>query len=425
MEALPRLCTAILCLLLLSAFFSGAEMALTETSAVRLKALAEKYSFLKKTVEWVNVDRYKVLSAILIGNNLVNVAASTVSTAIAVTLWHARGVAYAVIVMTVAIIIFGEVLPKCLALARGESLLLFALLPIRLFAWLATPLIWTMQLFAAVAGKLTGLDLSLKDTFVTKEEIGQVVKIGEASGAIERTERQMIDGVISLDEIRVSEIMVPRTEMHLIESSRTVDEALRFIQEMGDSRVPVYTGTPDHIDGIVLVKDLLSAFSQGKKDEAVTKVMRKPLFVPETMYVPQLFKIMQTVRMHMALVVDEYGGTAGLVTMEDLLEEIVGEIQDEYDSDEPDIQALADGTYKVLSGISLEELNEALHSDFECDGVDTLGGLLLDRFGNFPRQGDSIALSGWIFTVTSMAEHHIVDVTVKKADKNAEGGRNE
>lgn len=420
METLPRLCTAILCLLFLSAFFSGAEMALTETSAVRLKSLAEKYAFLKKTVEWVNVDRSKVLSAILIGNNLVNVAASTVATAIAVTLWHARGVAYAVVVMTVMIIIFGEVLPKCLALARGETVLIFSLLPIRFFAWTATPLIWTMQFIASATGKLTGLDLSLKDTFVTKEEIGQVVKIGEASGAIEKAERQMIDGVISLDEIRVSEIMVPRTEMHLIESCRTVDEALHFIQEMGDSRVPVYTDTPDHIDGVVLVKDLLSAFSQGKKSEAVTKVMRKPLFVPETMFVPKLFKIMQNMRMHMALVVDEYGGTAGLVTMEDLLEEIVGEIQDEYDRDEPMIQSLPDGTWKVLSGISLEDLNEALHSDFKCEDVDTLGGFLLDRFGNFPRQGDCITLNGWIFTVTSMAEHHIVEVTVKKADKNAQ-----
>ena len=420
METLPRLCTAILCLLFLSAFFSGAEMALTETSAVRLKSLAEKYAFLKKTVEWVNVDRSKVLSAILIGNNLVNVAASTVATAIAVTLWHARGVAYAVVVMTVMIIIFGEVLPKCLALARGETVLIFSLLPIRFFAWTATPLIWTMQFIASATGKLTGLDLSLKDTFVTKEEIGQVVKIGEASGAIEKAERQMIDGVISLDEIRVSEIMVPRTEMHLIESCRTVDEALHFIQEMGDSRVPVYTDTPDHIDGVVLVKDLLSAFSQGKKSEAVTKVMRTPLFVPETMFVPKLFKIMQNMRMHMALVVDEYGGTAGLVTMEDLLEEIVGEIQDEYDRDEPMIQSLPDGTWKVLSGISLEDLNEALHSDFKCEDVDTLGGFLLDRFGNFPRQGDCITLNGWIFTVTSMAEHHIVEVTVKKADKNAQ-----
>ena len=415
MEALPRLCAAIIILLFLSAFFSGTEMALTETSSVRLKALAEKYTFLDKFVNWVNADRYKALSAILIGNNLVNVAASTVATSIAVTLWHSKGVAYAVAVMTTLIIIFGEVLPKCVALAKGESLLIAALPVVRLFAWIATPVIWMMTLIARTAGKITGLDLSLKDTFVTKEEIGQVVKIGEASGAIEESERQMIDGVISFDEIRVSEIMVPRTKMHLIESDKTVDEALLFIQKMGDSRVPVYTGTPDHIEGIVLVKDLLSAFCQGKKQQPVTAVMRSPLFVPETMFVPKLFKMMQNLRMHMAVVVDEYGGTAGLVTMEDLLEEIVGEIQDEYDKDEPPVQRLSDGTYKGQAGISLEELNEQLKTDFECEDVDTLGGFLLDRFGNFPHQGDSIELNGWVFTVTAMTEHHIVDVLMKKS----------
>ena len=225
----------------------------------------------------------------------------------------------------------------------------------------------------------------------------------------------MIDGVISFDEIRVSEIMVPRTKMHLIESDKTVDEALLFIQKMGDSRVPVYTDTPDHIEGIVLVKDLLSAFCQGKKQQPVTAVMRSPLFVPETMFVPKLFKMMQNLRMHMAVVVDEYGGTAGLVTMEDLLEEIVGEIQDEYDKDEPPVQRLSDGTYKVQAGISLEELNEQLKTDFECEDVDTLGGFLLDRFGNFPHQGDSIELNGWVFTVAAMTEHHIVDVLMKKS----------
>lgn len=427
MEALPRLCTAIVILLFLSAFFSGTEMALTETSSVRLKSLAEKYVFLKKFVEWVNADRYKALSAILIGNNLVNVAASTVAASIAAALWQSKGVAYAVAVMTTLIVIFGEVLPKCVALAKGESLLIAALPIVRFFAWLVNPVIWSMTFIARTAGKMTGLDLSLKDKFVTKEEIGQVVKIGEASGAIEESERQMIDGVISFDEIRVSEIMVPRTKMHLIESDKTVDEALLFIQKMGDSRVPVYTDTPDHIDGIVLVKDLLSAFCQGKKDQLVTTVMRSPLFVPETMYVPKLFKMMQNLRMHMAVVVDEYGGTAGLVTMEDLLEEIVGEIQDEYDKDEPAVQRLPDGTYKVQADISLEELNDVLQTEFECEDVDTLGGFLLDRFGNFPHQGDSIELNGWVFTVTAMAEHHIVDVTVKKMDSeiNAKGTQNE
>jgi len=379
-----------------------------------MKLLAEEYPFLEHFVDWVNKDRYQAISAILVGNNLVNVAASGTATALATSLLHEHGVAFAVVVMSILIIIFGEVIPKCVAMAKGERLLVIALPLVRLFSWFVAPLIWGMEQFARIVSYVTGLDLSLKDSFVTKEEIGQVVKIGEASGAIEESERQMIDGVISFDEIRVSEIMVPRTQMHMIESERTVDDALQFIEKMGNSRVPVFTDTPDHIDGIVLVKDLLAALIKGQKNEPVTKFMRTPLFVPETMYVPRLFRIMQNVRMHMAVVVDEYGGTAGLITLEDLLEEIVGEIQDEYDKEEQKITTFSDGSYRAKTSISLEELNDVLNSHFVCDDVDTLGGFLLDQFGNFPREGDTVALDGWLFEIVSMDGHRINDVTIRR-----------
>lgn len=414
MDALPQLCTAIVILLFLSAFFSASEMALTATRSTRMKLLAEEYPFLEHFVDWVNKDRYQAISAILVGNNLVNVAASGTATALATSLLHEHGVAFAVVVMSILIIIFGEVIPKCVAMAKGERLLVIALPLVRLFSWFVAPLIWGMEQFARIVSYVTDLDLSLKDSFVTKEEIGQVVKIGEASGAIEESERQMIDGVISFDEIRVSEIMVPRTQMHMIESERTVDDALQFIEKMGNSRVPVFTDTPDHIDGIVLVKDLLAALIKGQKNEPVTKFMRTPLFVPETMYVPRLFRIMQNVRMHMAVVVDEYGGTAGLITLEDLLEEIVGEIQDEYDKEEQKITTFSDGSYRAKTSISLEELNDVLNSHFVCDDVDTLGGFLLDQFGNFPREGDTVALDGWLFEIVSMDGHRINDVTIRR-----------
>ena len=394
-------------------------MALTAASSTRMKLLAEEYPFLERFVDWVNEDRYQAISAILVGNNLVNVAASVTATAEATSLIDEHGVASAVVVMSILIIIFGEVIPKCVAMAKGERLLVVALPLVRFFSWLVTPLIWGMEQFARIASYITGLDLSLKDSFVTKEEIGQVVKIGEASGAIEESERQMIDGVISFDEIRVSEIMIPRTQMHMIESERTVDDALQFIEKMGDSRVPVFTDTPDHIDGIVLVKDLLAALMKGQKNEPVTKFMRTPLFVPETMYVPKLFRIMQNVRMHMAVVVDEYGGTAGLITLEDLLEEIVGEIQDEYDKEEQTVTRLSDDSYRAKASISLEELNDVLNSHFVCDDVDTLGGFLLDRFGDFPREGDTVALDGWLFEIVSMDGHRINDVVIRRDTSEA------
>ncbi len=414
MDALPQLCAAILVLLAFSAFFSASEMALTSVSKTRMQIIVEDYPFMEDLIDWLYRERARVISSILVGNNLVNVAASVVATAIATGIFKQHGVMAAVSVMSVLIIILGEVLPKCLAMAKGETLLLFAAPLLRASCFVFWPFTAFLTALSAFLSKTTGIDFSIRDSFVTRDEIGQVVKIGEASGALEETERQMIDGVIAFDEIRVSEIMVPRTKMHLLESDKTVDEALQYIQEMGDSRIPVYTETPDHIEGIVLIKDLLSAFSQGKKDCRVTEVMRQPLFVPETMYVPRLFKLMQKKRMHMALVIDEYGGTAGLITMEDLLEEIVGEIQDEYDREDLPVTKLPNGTFRALAETSLEEVNETLGSNFENEDVDSLGGFLLDRFGNFPVQGQSIVVDGWRFTIAEMGEHRINIVTIQK-----------
>ncbi len=389
--------------------------------------LAQQYRFLEKSVEWVLADRNKALSAILIGDNLVNIASSATATALALAIWNTRGVFYAVAVMTVLIIVFGEVLPKCIAIAKGEALLVIALPVIRIFSRIVSPLIWLMNRAAHCTGRLTGLDLSMKDSFTTKEEIDQVLKIGEETGVLEESEREMIDSVISFDETRVSEIMVPRTSMHILDSNSTVGEALLFIQNMGNSRVPVFSGTADNIIGIVLVKDLLFASAQGRNDDPVTAAMRKPLFVPETMRVSQLLKLMQSARMHMAVVVDEYGGTAGLATLEDLLEEIVGEIRDEYDADEAPVTTLPDGSFKLLAGISLEEVNEALHSNFESDDVDSLGGFLLEKFGDFPQLGDSIVIDDWTFQISGMGEHRIIDVTVRRlshAEKNYGNAKN-
>lgn len=418
---MPQLTVIIIILLLFSAFFSASEMALTAASRAKMLAIADEYPFFKSWIDWAFQKKSEAISAILVGNNLVNVAASAVGTAIATELFQKRGVALAVVFMSALIILFGEVLPKCLAMARGDMFLLAAIPALRAACVVFAPLTASMTALSALLSRVTGVDFSLKDSFVTRAEIGQVVKIGEATGVLEEDERQMIDSVIAFDDIRVSEVMVPRTQMHLIESGRTIDEALRYIQDMGDSRVPVYTETPDHIDGIVLIKDLLFAFCGGRKDSLVTEVMRQPLFVPETMRVPRLFKLMQKQRMHMALVIDEYGGTAGLITMEDLLEEIVGEIQDEYDAEEQPVTKLPDGSYKLIASVPLEEANEALGSAFSNDDVDSLAGFLLDGFGNFPAQGQSVSLGGWTFVVSKMDGHRIAEVIARKNGGAADG----
>ncbi len=416
--ALPRLCAAIVILIFLSAFFSAAEIALTSMSRIHLRLLAQQYRFLRSSVDWVLADRNKALSAILIGDNLVNIASSAVATALALALWSTQGVFYAVAVMTVLIIIFGEVLPKCIALAKGEAILVIALPFLRVLGKIVSPLIWLMNRAAVLISSLTGLDLTTNDS-TTKEEIDQVLKLGEEVGVLEEQERDMIDSVISFDETRVSEIMVPRTSMHILDSSGTVDEALFFMQKVGNSRVPVFTETPDNIIGIVLIKDLLFASAQNKNNDPVTTFMRKPLFVPETMRVSQLLKLMQSARMHMAIVVDEWGGTAGLATMEDLIEEIVGEIRDEYDAPDSRVIREPDGSYKIRAEISLEDLNDAIGSNFESEEADSLGGFLLEKFGDFPRVGDTLNVKNWTFLISSMGEHRIIDVNARKKDAPA------
>ncbi len=422
MIALPRLCALILVLVALSALFSASETALTSTSRIHLEFLARRWVFLKKSVDWVLADRQKALSAILIGDNLVNIASSAAATSLAISVWSTRGVFYAVELMTVLIILFGEVLPKCVAIAKGEALLVFLLPFIKAFGSIASPLIWTMHACANLTGRLTGLDLSMSDSFTTKEEIDQVLKLGEESGVLEEQEREMIDSVISFDETRVSEIMVPRTSMHILDSGASVDEALLFIQNMGNSRVPVFRGTADDIIGIVLIKDLLFASAQGRGSDPVTSFMRKPLFVPETMRVSTLLKLMQSERLHMAVVVDEYGGTAGLATMEDLIEEIVGEIRDEYDAEDSRVVREPDGSYKIAAGISLEDLNDVLETNFESEEADSLGGFLLEKFGDFPRAGDSVVINNWSFRISEMGEHRIIAVNARKNDAS---GKNE
>ncbi len=421
LETVPQLTVLIVLLLFFSAFFSAAEMALTAASKAKMQVIAGEYPFFQSWIDWAFRKKSEIIPAILVGNNLVNVAASAVAVAISTELFQKHGVMVSVAVMSVLIILFGEVMPKCLAMARGDMFLLAAIPLLRFCCVVFTPLTMSMTGISSLLSRVTGIDFSLRDSSVTRAEIEQVVKIGEASGALEEDERQMIDSVIAFDEIRVSEIMVPRTRMRLIDSDRTVGDALRYIQDMGDSRVPVYTETPDHIDGIVLVKDLLIAFSRGEKDSRVTEVMRQPLFVPETMFVPQLFKLMRKQRMHMALVIDEYGGTAGLITMEDLLEEIVGEIQDEYDAEDQPVTKLPDGSFKVLASVSLEDMNEGLGSAFENDNVDSLAGFLLDSFGNFPAEGQSVTVDGWTFVVSKMDGHRIAEVLVKKGGNPGHG----
>lgn len=411
-------------LLCFSAIFSSGETAITTCSRAKLLALRDKHSSFERVINWLLKDRQKVLTTILIANNLVNIAASSVATTFAVLMLKERAVLLAVVIMTILIVIFGEILPKTLAMVRSEKVLFITLPIIRFTSIVFYPFVWGIGSVISFLGKYLNIDLSLQSSFVTREEIEQVVNIGEASGVLEEAERKMIHGIISFEDTRVSEVMVPRTDMNVVDSEMTISEMIPFIQEHGHSRVPICEGNMDNVIGILYIKDLITYLHSGETEEKVSTLKRDALFVPETMKVPDLFNIMKSQRIHMAVVVDEYGGTAGLLTLEDLLEEIVGEIQDEYDHELPSIEKIDDNTYKVQGSIDLEDLSDALEYPFESEDVETLGGLVTDLSGNFPSCGTLLVYGSWELTVLKVTDHRVVEVELKRSEEKTDREEN-
>ena len=398
-------------LFLLSAFFSASETSITVTGKGRLMLLQEKKPLINSTLQWLINDVQEALTVCLISNNIVNIAASALASEIALRIFGAGALMFVVPVMTVLVVIFGEILPKSAAMVYSDNVLIFTAPVIRLLAFLIAPFAWLMKKCVVFLGVLLHLNLETQRVFVTRDEIEQVVKIGEESGALEASERRMIDGIIDFDETRVHEIMIPRMDMLMLEAGDSLNEAVKLFMEHGHSRIPVYEESPDNIIGILYVKDTLKFLVNSELDCEIRSLLRKPMFVPETIRTAELLEAMRREHIHIAIVVDEYGAVAGLVTMEDILEQIVGEIQDEYDQEIPDIQKLDDGTYLVQGGTSLEDLSETLNYEFSPEEddqtVESIGGLVLLLSGSFPKEGDVFEYKDWKIKVLGLEEHRI------------------
>jgi len=403
-------------LLALSAFFSSSETAITSIGRGKLLAIQEMNPQRQRGIEWLVADMQRALTVILIGNNLVNIAASAVATSLAISLLGSRGLLVAVVSMTVVIVIFGEILPKSIAIVKPEGIVSTSLPMLRVINVIFSPLIWVTVAIVKFLGSIMRLDLSSRLPFVTREEIEQMVNMGEASGVFEEEERRMIHGVISFEETRVYEIMIPRTDMVAVPGDISIEESIPIFRECGHSRVPVYQKNHDHILGILYVKDLIGAFISGQTNTQVASLVREALFIPETMSIADLFDIMRGKRVHIAIVVDEYGGTAGLVTLEDLIEEIVGEIQDEYDDESALFQKEPDGSYLVKGQMGLEDLSEMLHYPFESSDMDSIGGLVLSLAGRFPDEGQKLPYGQWEFQVLEVEDHRIKLVRIAPMD---------
>lgn len=410
-------------LLILSIYFSATETSITAAGKGKLLALSDEYPHRSKDFIWLVGDIAKAINVTLIGNNLVNIAASAVATTLALKLFGVLGPVIAVGLMTFLIVVFCEILPKNFAIAKKERVLLFSLPPLRLISSMMTPVTWSLRAVLSFFGKITGMDLVSYSSLISRQEIDHIVSEGSAAGALEEDERKMIHGVIAFEETRVSEVMEPRTDVHAIEQERTVEEAVKIFSESGHSRIPVYREDLDQVIGILYAKDLLVPLARSDKNISIQKIMRKSLFVPETMKTDEALDTMKKSRTHIAIVIDEYGGMAGLITLEDLIEEIVGDIQDEYDTEVPEIQIEDENTYLVQGQVNLEELSDTLAYPFDTafEDVDTLAGMVLELSGDFPTQNQLVTYGSWDIRVLEVQNHRILQVRMKYIKERTEG----
>ncbi len=407
--------SALIALILCAAFFNLAEGALLSVNRMVLRRLREEGDPRARVAYRLLEDPGQLLTTLLAGNTIANVGASVLATSVALSLLGRRGGEWAAFLGTILLLlIVAEIAPKTLAVRHADRVALWVAGPVSAVARVLTPLIRFLSLLATALIRPFGATVTTRAPLVTEEQLRFLVQVGEEEGVIEEAEREMIHSIFEFGDTLVREVMRPRIDIVAIPAEATINEALGLIMEHGHSRLPVYEGSVDHIVGVVYIKDLLPAIRQGRLDQPVREVSRPPFFVPETKKVNDLFKELQRRKVSMAIVLDEYGGTAGLVTMEDLLEEIVGEIQDEYDLEEKPIQLIDDRTAVVNARTPIHEVNEALDLQLPSEDVDTIAGLVYTLFGRVPAQGEAVTVDGTELRVEKTLGQRITKVRITR-----------
>jgi CBS domain containing-hemolysin-like protein len=392
-------------LLILSGFFSGSETAFMSANRVRIRELANEGDKQAERVDLLLEDQTKLLTTILIGNNLVNIAASAIATSIAITIFGSKGVGIATGFVTLVILVFGEITPKSLG---NNNPIEYAKLASIILLWLEKILYPVILLFTLLIKKVIGEDKMISSAFISEEEVRRFVNVSEEEGAIKESEKEMIQSVFEFDDIVVKEIMVPRIDMVCISKDASIDELVDLAVEKGHSRIPVYEESIDDIIGLIYVKDLLQLLQKGKENLTLEDLIKPIYFIPESKQINKLLKEMQNRREHMAVILDEYGGTSGLITIEDLLEEIVGDIQDEFDLEDKQINLINNKEILVDARVDLDDLNEILPKPLlDEESYETISGFVLHKLGYLPEEKETIELEGITIEVEKIDEHRI------------------
>ncbi len=404
---------SLVALLFLSALFSSAETAFTHIDLLKVKYLVSTGNKRAKTLEKLKNDPERTLTTILIGNNLVNISASSIATSLAIDFFGSKGIGVAVGVMTFLILVFGEITPKSYAIRKAESLALFVA---PLFDFLSKIFYPINIAFNGISNLFLGKNVKNTPTF-TEDEIKTLIDVGEEEGTIAEDEKEMITSIFEFGDTRIKEVMIPRVDIVCAEAEETLKEVLNKAIKAGCSRLPVYKDTVDNIVGILYVKDLLKYLKDGNFNVSADKIKREAYFIPETKRADDLLREMQKKRVHMAIVISEYGGVMGLVTLEDLLEEIVGEIFDEYDVAEDELVRIDENTVIVDARLAIDELNEKMSLKLPNESFDTLAGFMMEYLDKVPEEGEEVEYKNYKFIIEKMDEKKISKVRIIKSSQ--------
>ncbi|AWK50511.1 hemolysin [Clostridium beijerinckii] len=420
-------------LTLINAFFSSAEMSIVSVNKNKMKMLASEGNKKAKVLCKLIEEPTKFLSTVQVGITLAGFFASASAATgiseqlggffISINVPYGYQVAFVgvTIVLSYFTLVFGELVPKRIALRKTEYIAMASLRPIMIISKIAAPFIKILSLSTSLIVKLMGLDNENLEDIVTKEELKSYIESGEEHGAINEREKEMIEGIFEFDNKKVEKVMTPRTEVYCININEPLSSYLDELLEMRYSRIPVYEDDIDNVIGILYMKDfIIEAKNKGFNNVNVKDILKEPYFVHEGKNVQELFKLLQISQRHIAVIIDEYGGFSGIITIEDLIEEIMGEINDEDDSGEERIKKVAENTFLVDGLTTLEELNDELDIDIELDDIDTISGFLINLIGNIPSKNDDkiVEYNDITFKIDKLGEKRIEKILIKLKDRD-------
>ncbi len=393
-------------LIFLSGFFSSVETAMHSLGKISIKKILSRGGVRAKLLELWSSNQNQFLTTVYVGNNIFNVGAAVLASSITVDIARLRGyhepyaLAIATGIITFVLLLFGEVIPKAIARHHAEKIFLLLAAPMNIALTLLRPFSAFFSWISNIIIALFGGEEQKRSLGITEDEIKAIIEAGEIDGAIEEDEKEMIHSVIEFGDTIVKEIMVPRVDMVCVEVNSSMEEILDRMAEEKLSRLPVYEETIDTVVGVIHIKNIMNFWRKNVQNMHAIEFISMPYFVPETKKVSELLKEFQSSRMQMAIVVDEYGGTAGLVTMEDLVEEIVGEITDEYDENVPPIKKQEDGTYLLDANVEIHQLNEQLELAIPSDEYNTVSGFILWLLRRMPKKNEVVQYQNLKFTIT-------------------------